>query len=156
MYKDKATKLVDYFNNISPFGYTLPEMMSGLLLYDKGLDMLVIVGKLYFTDNLLFIQHSIDTKDNIFIFVYIGPSDNEDTKNLLDATRNYYTPGLITINSKVDEPDKLTRKAASQFKMIGKRPTAYLCHNKICQLPLTDPAMLSETFAEKFLYKCDK
>jgi len=55
MYKDKATKLVDYFNNISPFGYTLPEMMSGLLLYDKGLDMLVIVGKLYFTDNLLFI-----------------------------------------------------------------------------------------------------
>lgn len=45
-FKSKATSLGQYFSNVSPMGYALPEMLSALLLEDVGLHMLVAVGKL--------------------------------------------------------------------------------------------------------------
>jgi uncharacterized protein YyaL (SSP411 family) len=44
-FKAKAQKLTDYFSNVSPMGYVLPEMLSAFLLEDTGLHMLVVAGK---------------------------------------------------------------------------------------------------------------
>lgn len=45
-YRKKASKLFDYFGkSLNPFGYVLPEMMSALLLYDRGLTTIVVCGK---------------------------------------------------------------------------------------------------------------
>lgn len=47
-FKGKAQKLTDYFSNVSPMGYVLPEMLSAFLLEDVGLHMLVVAGEDYF------------------------------------------------------------------------------------------------------------
>lgn len=46
-FKSKATTLTQFFSNITPMGYVLPEMLSAFLLEDTGLHMLVVVGKFY-------------------------------------------------------------------------------------------------------------
>lgn len=56
----------------------------------------------------------------------------------------------------INNPDKVTRKSVSQFKMIRNLPTAYCCHNKQCTLPLTDQKMLAEEFALKYLLAAPK
>ncbi len=43
-YKTTATKLFEFFNGTNPFGYALPEMMSGLLLFENGLTNITVVG----------------------------------------------------------------------------------------------------------------
>jgi uncharacterized protein YyaL (SSP411 family) len=45
-FKDKATTISNYFSNVTPLGYAMPEMMSSLMLMDVGLTMLVVVGEL--------------------------------------------------------------------------------------------------------------
>lgn len=44
-FKSKATGLTQYFSNVSPMGYVLPEMLSAFLLEEIGLYMFVVVGK---------------------------------------------------------------------------------------------------------------
>lgn len=44
-FKSKAKTLTQFFSNVSPMGYVLPEMLSAFLLEDTGLHMLVVVGK---------------------------------------------------------------------------------------------------------------
>ena len=44
-FKSKATSLMQFFSNVSPMGYVLPEMLSAFLLEDTGLHMLVVVGE---------------------------------------------------------------------------------------------------------------
>lgn len=44
-FKSKATTLTQFFSNVSPMGYVLPEMLSAFLLEDTGLHMLVVVGE---------------------------------------------------------------------------------------------------------------
>lgn len=39
---------MQYYSNVSPMGYVLPEMLSAFLLEDTGLYMLVVVGKFFF------------------------------------------------------------------------------------------------------------
>jgi len=58
---------------------------------------------------------------------------------------------LLSILLNVDKPDEVTRKSVSQFKMIRKLPTAYCCHNKRCTLPITNPKLLEEEFASKYM-----
>lgn len=41
----KAAQVFEYFDQTSPFGYMLPEMMSAMLLYDIGFPVLVVVGR---------------------------------------------------------------------------------------------------------------
>lgn len=44
-FKSKAIAMTQYFSNVSPMGYVLPEMLSAFLLEDTGLHMLVVAGK---------------------------------------------------------------------------------------------------------------
>ena len=43
--KERTTAICNYFSNVSNMGYSLPEMLSSLLLIEIGLHMLVVVGK---------------------------------------------------------------------------------------------------------------
>lgn len=45
-FKSKATTLTQFFSNVSPMGYVLPEMLSAFILEDSGLHMLVVVGEI--------------------------------------------------------------------------------------------------------------
>lgn len=45
-YNEKSAQLLEFFASTSPFGYVLPEMMSSLLLCDRGLPTIVVVGKI--------------------------------------------------------------------------------------------------------------
>lgn len=114
--KSKARKCLDYFKSLSNFGYAMPEMMTGALLLEHGLDMLVVVGP-----------------------------DGESSKELLDVARNAYAPGLVIFHLRIEEPDSnLTRASVKSFKMINNAATAYLCHNKVCQLPITSHKLLAD------------
>lgn len=121
-FKSKAILMTQFFSNVSPMGYVLPEMLSAFLLEDSGLHMLVVVGP-----------------------------DDENTQNFIGVASDFYVPGLISIQLNIDKPDEVTRKSVSQFKMIRKLPTAYCCHNKRCTLPITDPKLLAEEFSSTYL-----
>lgn len=43
-YKERASKLFQFFSSVTPFGYALPEMFSAQLLRANSLAMMVIVG----------------------------------------------------------------------------------------------------------------
>lgn len=44
-YSTKVSQQYGYYARSTPFGYVLPEMMSGLLLNDCGSHMLVVAGE---------------------------------------------------------------------------------------------------------------
>lgn len=125
-FKDRAKKVIDYFSGTNVFGYVLPHMMSGLLLYDGGIELLIVVG----------------------------PNSIESRK-LFDVTKKFFLPGLVPVLVEVDNPDSLTRKSAKQFKMVKNLPTVYICHNFVCQLPITDKDELEQMLTEKYVYQCD-
>lgn len=125
-FKERAKKIIDFFNGTSPFGYVLPHMMSGLLLYDCGIELLVVVGP-----------------------------NSDESRKLFNVTKNFFIPGLVPVLVEIDNEKSLTRKSAKQFKMLKDMPTVYLCHNFVCQLPITDTVELEELLTEKYVYKCD-
>jgi uncharacterized protein YyaL (SSP411 family) len=121
--KEKAIKMNEFFKNINPMGYVLPEMLSAQMMDDAGLTMLVVVGP-----------------------------DTESSHKLLHVASNFYIPGLVSIFLKVDRPQELTRKSVQKFKMVQNKSTVYLCHNRRCNLPLTDSTSLYEDFAANYLF----
>lgn len=54
-FKERATALGQYFSNVSPMGYALPEMLSALLLEEAGLHMMVAVGESIEMSNFSFL-----------------------------------------------------------------------------------------------------
>lgn len=51
-----------------------------------------------------------------------------------------------------DQPvETLTRQAISKFKKVRNEPTVYLCHNRVCQLPITSPEDFYRSLSEKYL-----
>uniref|UniRef100_A0A8D8J5U4 Spermatogenesis-associated protein 20 n=2 Tax=Culex pipiens TaxID=7175 RepID=A0A8D8J5U4_CULPI len=123
-FHERARKLLDYFSNVAPFGYVLPKMMSAALMEEHGRDM----------------------------FIVIGP-EGDQTNALVDAVRNFYNPGLVVVHLDPTKPSEhLAGKKLDNFKMIQDAPTAYICHDKVCQLPLTDPDRLAEEIKPKHLF----
>lgn len=119
--KVKAQKCLDYFRNSERLGHPMPELMSGALLFEHGLDMLVVVGP------------------NV-----------EATQSLLRVAQQAYVPGLVVFHQQTDNPESVLRESVKKFKMINNSPTVYLCHNKVCQMPITDVRKLEETLASRF------
>lgn len=98
-------------------------MLSALMLLENGLDLVAVVGP-----------------------------DSETTQRFVEICRKYYIPGMIIVH--VDPQN--TRHAYNQrvqekFKMINGKPTVYICHDKVCRMPVTDPVKLEENLQENFL-----
>ncbi|KFB45224.1 AGAP008252-PA-like protein [Anopheles sinensis] len=123
--KEKARTLFDYFSHTTPFGYVLPSMMSAALLEEHGKNTLIVVG----------------------------PESAEATA-LVDAVRQFHIPGMIIVQLKIDQPAHIERrrKSLDNFKMVKNMPTAYICHNKVCHLPVTEPERLTEEFQPRYTF----
>lgn len=66
--------------------------------------------------------------------------------------REFYIPGLILLHYDPDNADQiLTRQSISKFKKVRNESTVYLCHNRVCQLPITSPDDLQKSLTEKYL-----
>lgn len=118
-YKTKLNKLYNFFADVTPFGYVLPEMLSALVIGDAGPPLLIVVG-----------------------------DDISGVNKLLDIARDYYVPGLLIVHVDPTKPETVTRKAALQQKAIDGKVTAYICQRQVCKLPMTDPEQLRTEFAE--------
>lgn len=122
-YKTRASELFEFFSGTNPFGYALPEMMSALLLFDAGLTNITIVGP-----------------------------DTAETRKLLNVARDFYIPGIVVIYSVPGNEQQLTKQSASQYEMVNDRATAYLCHNRICEPPITSAEKLTESLSKRYLF----
>ena len=83
----------------------------------------------------------------------IGPRDDPATQALLDTVFHRFLPNKVVMgvetplipavdNSEADIPLLAGRG------MVGGLPSAYVCQNYACQLPVTDPADLAEQLSE--------
>lgn len=90
-------------------------------------------------------------ESSISLNIFKG-QDDEESKKFIGIASGFHVPGLISILLDVDKPDEVIRKSVSQFKKIRNLPAAYCCHNRQCTLPITDPKLLAEEFAAKYLF----
>ena len=77
--------------------------------------------------------------------VIIGSSNDPETKTLLKVIHNRYIPNKVLAGLNDDNEDSIDDIPLlnHRFKIEGK-PTAYVCENNICKLPVTDSQALYE------------
>ena len=51
------------------------------------------------------------------MYIFLG-NDSKDLDPLCKVAQSYFVPGLVTICSKLNDENQLTRKSAAQFKMM--------------------------------------
>ncbi|XP_062130959.1 spermatogenesis-associated protein 20 isoform X1 [Drosophila sulfurigaster albostrigata] len=121
-YLQRAAKLLNYFADVSPFGHALPEMLSALLLHEHGLDLVAVVGP-----------------------------DSPDTTRFVEICRKFYIPGMIIVHCDPQHPDEAcNQRVQRKFKMVNGKTTVYICHDRVCRMPVTDPAQLEENLMDNF------
>ena len=77
----------------------------------------------------------------------IGPLDDPATIRLLDTVHGNYLPNKVLAGAtppRADEPPPVQIRLLEDRVQVGNLPTAYVCQNYVCQLPVTDPAALAE------------
>ena len=77
--------------------------------------------------------------------VVVGERDDAATKALLEAVHSRFIPNKV-VAGMASEDDPISDELAllEGRGLVGGRPTAYVCQNYACQLPVTDPAALLE------------
>ncbi|KPU76904.1 uncharacterized protein Dana_GF13496, isoform B [Drosophila ananassae] len=121
-YLQRAGKLLNFFADVSPFGHALPEMLSALLLHENGLDLVAVVGP-----------------------------DSEDTERFVEICRKFYIPGMIILHVDPQHPDEASnQRVQKKFKMVNGKTTVYICHDRVCRMPVTDPAQLEQNLMANF------
>ncbi|XP_002063288.2 spermatogenesis-associated protein 20 [Drosophila willistoni] len=121
-YLERAGKLLNFFADVSPFGHALPEMLSALLLHENGLDLVAVVGP-----------------------------DSSDTKKFVEICRKFYIPGMIILHVDPLHPDDAcNQRVQNKFKMVNGKTTVYICHDRVCRMPVTDPVQLEENLMANF------
>ena len=95
------------------------------------------------SEMLLAVDFHLDTPKEIVIVV---PQTREEAQPLLDELRATFLPNRIL--AVVAEGDELDRHTALIPLLEGKvardsKPTAYVCENRICDLPTTDPEVFA-------------
>ena len=80
--------------------------------------------------------------------VIVGPTTDSVTADMLDAVSTRFMPNRVLVG--VADPANPPLKDSpllEQRVMQGGRPTAYVCENYACQLPVTDAAALAAQLA---------
>lgn len=115
--KGTARKCVDFFMGNGSLGYPMPEMLCGAELLDTGLDSLVIVGP-----------------------------TGEGSERLLRVAQQKFVPGLAVFHvERTEDPGFKLKESVKSYKMVDGKATAYLCHNGVCQLPITEAKELGDS-----------
>lgn len=126
-YKKRAIKLLEFFADINPFGYTLPAMMSALLMHENGLDLVAVVGP-----------------------------DSNTTHRFVEILRKFYIPGMIILHVDPQYPDETyNQRVQEKFKMVNGKTTVYICHERVCRMPVTDPEQLEQNLKERFFKQAE-
>ena len=80
--------------------------------------------------------------------VIVGDRDESDTQDLLSEVYRHHLPNRVLVGLKDgDEPLASVPLLKNRIKIEG-RPTAYVCQNYICQLPVTDPDALAKQLVD--------
>ena len=82
----------------------------------------------------------------------IGPREDAATQQLLDTVFQRYLPNKVVVGAEssqtaIDQEGNLSVNSLPLLEgreMIGGKPTAFVCQNYACQLPVTDPEALAE------------
>ena len=78
----------------------------------------------------------------------VGPRTNPATKQLLDAVFSRYLPNKVVVGSPGTAAGDGAIPLLQDRGMIDGKPTAYVCQNYACQLPVTDePALAAQLSA---------
>jgi uncharacterized protein YyaL (SSP411 family) len=76
----------------------------------------------------------------------VGGRDDLSTQALLDVVYGRYMPNKVVAgrdSGLFDERDRADMPLLQDRGMVGGRPTAYVCQNYVCQLPVTEPEALA-------------
>jgi uncharacterized protein YyaL (SSP411 family) len=75
----------------------------------------------------------------------IGPRNDPATVELLDAVFGAFLPNKVVVGAESSAPGAVPdNPLLSNRAMFDGKPTAYVCQNYVCQLPVTDPRILRE------------
>jgi uncharacterized protein YyaL (SSP411 family) len=75
--------------------------------------------------------------------VVIGPRDNDVTEKLLSEASSRYLPNRAVAGSDSPIVNGVSPLLEGRVLVDGK-PTAYVCENYACQMPVTEPEALAE------------
>jgi hypothetical protein len=83
----------------------------------------------------------------------IGPRDDPTTQALLDTVFHRFLPNKVVMGVETplipaDDNSEADIPLLAGRGMVGGLPSAYVCQNYACQLPVTDPAGLAEQLSE--------
>jgi uncharacterized protein YyaL (SSP411 family) len=77
--------------------------------------------------------------------VVVGPGNNPATSELLRTVYSAWLPDKVVAAYDPDDPTRLSElKLFEGRQMINDRPTAYVCENYTCKLPVTDLSLLTD------------
>ena len=88
--------------------------------------------------------------------VIVGSNDDVATMELMRVARSGYNPNRVIAGvggQDADEPNKTENSGAIDSPLLEDRPqidgkpTAFVCENYACQLPVTDPEALAAQLA---------
>jgi len=76
--------------------------------------------------------------------VIVGPGNSPATSGLLRAVYSVWLPDKVVAAYDPDDPNRISElKLFEDRQMINNQPTAYVCENYTCKLPITDPSLLT-------------
>ena len=78
----------------------------------------------------------------------IGPREDPATVELLAAVFGRFLPNKVVVGAESPQPGAVDGNPLLEGReMTDGRPTAYVCQNYVCRLPVTDPQALAEQLA---------
>ncbi len=78
----------------------------------------------------------------------VGPRTSPATQQLLDAIFTRYLPNKVVVGAPGSDASDEAIPLLQDRGMINGKPTAYVCRNYACQLPVTDEQALAAQLAE--------
>ena len=80
----------------------------------------------------------------------VGQRSNQATQALLEVVYGSYLPNKVVAGSDPGLPvhSSSVIPLVQGREMNGGRPTAYVCHNYVCQLPVTEPEALAQQLGD--------
>ena len=75
--------------------------------------------------------------------VIIGPREDPATQRLLNTVFGRFLPNKVVVGASTGDADS-PLPLLQDRGMIGGSPTAYVCQNYTCQLPVTEPTALAD------------
>ena len=74
----------------------------------------------------------------------VGPKDSPDVKAMVEVIHGQYLPNRVLAATEQGDPAGSHSMPLLRHRtMVSGAPAAYVCHNYVCQLPVTDPADLA-------------